>query len=331
MAQIVTTRPKVLVCGGAGFVGSCFVRMLVSAGLSTDRPETVTVLDKLTYSGNLANLAPVKGAYDFVCGDIGDAELLTQVVRGHDLVINFAAETNVDKAIADASEFMVTNALGTQTLMQACLDAGVGRVVQISTEEVYGSFDTDEGSWSEDALIAPTSPYSASKAGGDLIALAYARTHGLNVVVTRCSNNYGPYQYPEKVIPLFVTNLLEGKKVPLYGDGKNRRDWLHVEDHCRGIQLVAERGTAGAVYHIAGSLELSNIELTGQLLSTLGMGWDMVEWVADRKGHDRRYSLDDARLRALGFAPRIDFREGLARTIHWYAANPDWWKPLKAS
>ncbi|MEV4094723.1 dTDP-glucose 4,6-dehydratase [Streptosporangium saharense] len=307
---------KVLVVGGAGFIGSHYVRTLVADGVS------VTVLDKLTYAGNPANLRGVP--HTFVLGDICDAELLAEVVPGHDVVVNFAAESHVDRSISGAGEFVRTNVLGTQTLMQACLEAATPRVVQVSTDEVYGSIDV--GSWAEDAPLRPRSPYSAAKAGGDMIAQAYAITHGLPVSITRCGNNYGPNQYPEKVIPLFVTNLLQGRKVPLYGDGGNVRDWIHVADHCAGIRLVAERGEPGQVYHIAGTAELTNVQLTTLLLEACDAGWDMVERVEDRKGHDRRYSLDDSRLRALGYRPSVPFERGLAATVRWYADNPDWWK-----
>jgi dTDP-glucose 4,6-dehydratase len=313
---------RFLVTGGAGFIGSQFVRTL----LAGDRPEVrVTVLDKLTYAGNQANLAGVE--HTFVHGDICDAELLAEVVPGHDVVVNFAAESHVDRSIGGAAPFVTTNVLGTQTLMQACLEAATPKIVQVSTDEVYGSID--EGSWTEDAPLRPRSPYAAAKAGGDLIALSYATTHGLPVSITRCGNNYGPYQYPEKVVPLFVTNLLRGMKVPLYGDGGNVRDWIHVEDHCRAIALVAEAGLPGEVYHVAGTAELTNLELTQKLLTACGADWDLVERVADRKGHDRRYSLDDGRLRAMGYAPRVGFEEGLAGTVRWYADNPQWWKPLR--
>jgi dTDP-glucose 4,6-dehydratase len=319
---------RILITGGAGFIGSHFVRTMVAGGHPGWRDATVTVLDKLTYAGNLANLEPVKGAFEFVHGDICDADLLAEVVPGHDLVINFAAESHVDRSIASAAEFVRTNVLGTQMLLQACLDAGTGRIVHVSTDEVYGSIET--GSWAEDAPIAPNSPYSAAKAGGDLLAGAYARTYGLPVTITRCGNNYGPYQYPEKVVPLFVTDLMDGRNVPLYGDGGNIRDWVHVDDHCRGIRLVAERGEAGEVYHIGGTAELTNRELTQALLDAFGLGWDRVEPVVDRKGHDRRYSLSDAKLRALGYLPGTTFETGLAETVKWYRDNRDWWEPLKA-
>ncbi|WP_026414385.1 dTDP-glucose 4,6-dehydratase [Actinomadura oligospora] len=318
---------RILVTGGAGFIGSQYVRDLVSGVYPAFAGAEVTVLDRLTYAGNLANLDPVEGGYEFVLGDVCDSELLADLVPGHDVVVNFAAESHVDRSIASAGEFVRTNVLGVQALMQACLDAGVPRVVQVSTDEVYGSVEV--GSWDESAPLAPRSPYSAAKAGGDMIARAYAVTHGLPVSITRCGNNYGPYQFPEKVIPLFVTNLMDGLSVPLYGDGGNVRDWIHAADHCRGIQVVAERGEPGEVYHIAGTAELTNLQLTQHLLDALGVGWDRVERVPDRKGHDRRYSLDDTRLRALGYAPEITFEDGLAETVRWYAERRDWWEPLR--
>ncbi|MEU8275522.1 dTDP-glucose 4,6-dehydratase [Microbispora bryophytorum] len=319
---------KLLVTGGAGFIGSHYVRTLLTGGYPAFAGASVTVLDRLTYAGSLANLAPVEGRYDFVHGDVCDAGLLDEVVPGHDVVIHFAAESHVDRSIDGAADFVRTNVLGTQTLMDACLAAGVRRIVHVSTDEVYGSIET--GSWDEDAPLAPRSPYAASKAGGDLIARAYAVTHELPVCVTRCGNNYGPYQYPEKVVPLFITNLIEGRPVPLYGDGGNVRDWIHVSDHCRAIQLVAEVGGPGEIYHVAGTAELTNLELTRRLLDLLGASPDLVRRVEDRKGHDRRYSLDDRRLRALGYAPQVSFDDGLEATVRWYADNPSWWKPLRA-
>jgi dTDP-glucose 4,6-dehydratase len=320
---------RILVTGGAGFIGSHYVRTLLRGGYPGYERARVTVLDKLTYAGNLANLEPVAGSsrYTFVHGDICDEALLASVVPGHDAVINFAAETHVDRSISGAASFVIANVVGVQALLQACLDAGVGRVVQISTDEVYGSLAS--GSWTETATLAPNSPYAAAKAGGDLLVRAYAQTHGLNVSVTRCCNNYGPYQFPEKVIPLFITNLLDGRPVPLYGDGGNVRGWVHVDDHCRGIQLVLERGEPGGVYHINGDAELTNRELTQALLDCCGAGWDMVAPVTGRKGHDRRYSLDDGVLRALGYAPRIGFAEGLRQTVQWYREHRRWWEPLK--
>jgi dTDP-glucose 4,6-dehydratase len=321
----------ILVTGGAGFIGSHYVRTLLRGGYPRFQHAQVTVLDKLTYAGNLANLKPIamNERFFFVHGDICDDALLASVVPGHDMVINFAAETHVDRSIAGRSDFVVSNVRGVEALLQTCLDVGVARVIQVSTDEVYGS--VAYGSWTEDTALQPNSPYAAAKAGGDLLALAFARTHGLNITVTRCCNNYGPYQYPEKVIPLFVTNLLDGLEVPLYGDGQNVRGWIHVDDHCRGIQLALERGQSGTVYHINGNAELSNVELTHALLEHCGADWTMVAHVPDRKGHDRRYSLDDSRLRSLGYAPRVPFSKGLADTVRWYRANRRWWEPLKKS
>jgi dTDP-glucose 4,6-dehydratase len=320
---------RILVTGGAGFIGSHYVRTLLAGGYPGFDDAEVTVLDKLTYAGNLANLEPVAsgGRLAFIHGDICDGTLLAEVVPGHEMVINFAAETHVDRSIASAADFVAANVAGVQVLLRACLDAGVRRVVQVSTDEVYGS--VARGSWSEDAPLEPNSPYAAAKAGGDLMARAYARTYGLDVRITRCCNNYGPYQFPEKVIPLFVTNLLDGLKVPLYGDGENIRSWIHVDDHCRGIQLVLERGRRGHVYHIDGDTELTNIQLTQALLASCGAGWEMVARVPDRQGHDRRYSLNDSALRALGYAPRTPFPAGLTATVKWYRDNRQWWAPLK--
>jgi dTDP-glucose 4,6-dehydratase len=317
---------RLLVTGGAGFIGSHYVRTLLSGGYPGYEDAEVTVLDKLTYAGNPANLAPVSGRFTFVHGDIADAGLLADVLPGHDAVLNFAAETHVDRSIAGAAEFVTANVTGVQVLLDACRDARVGKVVHVSTDEVYGSIAA--GSWTEDSPLDPNSPYAAAKAGGDLLALAYARTHGLDVSITRCCNNYGPYQYPEKVIPLFATNLIEHKPVPLYGDGGNIRDWIHVDDHCRGIHLVLEKGAPGRVYHINGDTELTNRELTAAILAACGASWQMVVPVTDRKGHDRRYSLDDSLLRSMGYAPRIQFPDGLKATVAWYADNRHWWEPL---
>jgi dTDP-glucose 4,6-dehydratase len=250
-------------------------------------------------------------------------------MEGVDVVVHFAAESHVDRSISGSADFVLTNVLGTQTLLQGALDAGVGKFVHVSTDEVYGSID--EGSWPETHPLEPNSPYSASKASSDLLARAFHRTHGLPVSITRCSNNYGPYQFPEKVLPLFVTNLMDGGKVPLYGDGLNVRDWLHVADHCRGIQLVAEAGRPGEVYNIGGGTELTNRELTELLLDAMGADWSSVEMVTDRKGHDRRYSVDITKISTeLGYAPRVDFAEGLASTVKWYRDNRPWWEKLKA-
>ncbi|GAA0725730.1 dTDP-glucose 4,6-dehydratase [Dactylosporangium roseum] len=322
---------RILVTGGAGFIGSHYVRTLLQGGYSAYAGAQVTVLDKLTYSGNLDNLRPVASdpSYTFVQGDICDADLVAQVLPGHDAVVHFAAESHVDRSILGAGPFVTTNVLGTQVLLDAALRAGVGRFLHVSTDEVYGSIA--EGSWTEEWPLAPNSPYSASKAGSDLLALAYHRTHGMDVVVTRCSNNYGQYQFPEKVIPLFITNLLDGRKVPLYGDGGNIRDWLHVSDHCAGIQLALEKGRPGEVYHIGGGQELTNRELTEQLLAACGRDWDAsVEYVEDRKGHDRRYSLSIEKIQnELGYVPAVSFDRGIADTVAWYRDNRPWWEPLK--
>nr|CAP11384.1 4,6-dehydratase [Streptomyces olivaceus] len=322
---------KILVTGGAGFIGSQFVRALLSEELPSGKGAQVTVLDNLTYSGNEANLAPVadKPGYTFVHGDIRDYAVVDDAMRGQDAVVHFAAESHVDRSILDSSPFVTTNVLGTQVLLDAAKRHGVGRFVHVSTDEVYGSIS--EGSWTEDWPLAPNSPYSASKAGSDLLALSYHRTHGMDVVVTRCSNNYGQYHFPEKMIPLFTTNLLDGKKVPLYGEGLNIRDWLHVSDHCRGIEMVLRGGRAGEVYHIGGGTEVTNRELTGLLLDACGAGWDMVEHVEDRKGHDLRYSLSIAKIQEeLGYTPQVTFAQGLADTVQWYRDNRAWWEPLKA-
>jgi dTDP-glucose 4,6-dehydratase len=322
---------KILVTGGAGFIGSEYVRGLLAGDLDGSADNSVTVYDKLTYSGNLANLAPVADdpRYRFVQGDINDAALLDQVLPGHDAIVHFAAESHVDRSITGAAEFVVTNVLGTQSLLDAARRHGIGRFLHVSTDEVYGSID--EGSWTEQWPLAPNSPYSAAKAGSDLLVLAAHRTHGLDTVVTRCSNNYGHYHFPEKMIPLFVTNLLDGKRVPLYGDGGNVRDWLHVSDHVRGIHLALAKGRAGQVYNIGGGTELTNKELTARLLEACGADWGSVDNVPDRKGHDRRYSLDITKISTeLGYVPQVSFDQGLARTVQWYRENRAWWEPLKA-
>jgi dTDP-glucose 4,6-dehydratase len=311
---------RIFVTGGAGFIGSAFVRSVLR-----DSYAAVTVLDLLTYSGNRTNLP---AGVSFVRGDIRDARLVRELLPGHDAIVHFAAESHVDRSISGAEPFVSTNVLGTQVLLDAARLSGVDRFVHVSTDEVYGSIS--HGSWTEERPLAPNSPYAASKAGSDLMALAAHRTHGLDVVVTRCSNNYGPYQYPEKVIPLFVTNLLDGGTVPLYGDGGNVRDWLHVDDHCRGIRTVLEKGRAGEVYNIGGGTELTNRELTSRLLSACGASWDQVVQVPDRKGHDRRYSVDISKIQTeLGYAPEVDLDAGLAATVAWYQANRAWWEPLK--
>jgi dTDP-glucose 4,6-dehydratase len=321
---------RVLVTGGAGFIGSHYVRKVLGGAYDTMADAEVIVLDKLTYAGSESNLEPVRidPRLRFVRGDICDRELVRELMTGIDLVVHFAAESHVDRSILGAADFVLTNVVGTQTLLQAAADAGVGKFVQVSTDEVYGSIA--EGAWTEDHLLEPNSPYSASKAGGDLMARSFHATHGLPVCVTRCSNNYGPYQFPEKVIPLFVTNLMDGRKVPLYGDGLNVRDWLHVDDHCWGVQLVADAGRPGEIYNIGGGTELTNLELSRRLLAAFDADESMVERVADRKGHDRRYSVDYGKIATeLGYRPLMSFDEGLAGTIAWYRENRAWWEPLK--
>lgn len=320
---------RYFITGAAGFIGSHFVRQLLAGEYGTD-VTSVTVYDKLTYAGNLENLATVADdpRYKFVQGDICDGELLDQVLPGHDVVVNFAAETHVDRSIHGPQDFIITNVVGTQTILDACLRHGIARTVHIGTDEVYGSIDV--GSWTENEPLLPNSPYSAAKAAAEMLVRAYFVTYGLNISSTRCSNNYGPYQFPEKVVPLFVTNLIDGGKVPLYGDGMNVRDWLHVDDHCRGIAIVIAKGQAGESYNIGGGLELNNRELTERVLTVMGADWSSVQPVEDRKGHDRRYSVNDSKVRALGYAPQHQFEEGLTETVAWYRANEAWWRPLKA-
>lgn len=322
---------RLLVTGGAGFIGSHYVRSVLNGAWGGAEPEQVIMLDKFTYAGNRANLDPVAGdpRLEIVEGDILDRELVDSLISRVDAVVHFAAESHVDRSILGARDFVMTNVVGTQTLLDACLALGVDKFVHVSTDEVYGSIS--EGSWDEDEPLLPNSPYSASKASSDLLARAYFRTHGLPVCITRCSNNYGPYQYPEKLIPLFVTNLVDGARVPLYGEGTNVRDWLHVDDHCRGIHLVLEKGRLGETYNIGGGTELTNKELTALLLDATGTDWSRVEQVADRLGHDQRYSVDISKIAAeLGYRPEVPFEQGLAETVQWYRDNRVWWEPLKA-
>ncbi len=321
---------RILVTGGAGFIGSHYVRTVLADCWGLTRPDQVVVLDRLTYAGTLTNLTAVVDdpRLRFVEGDILDRALVDSLMAEVDAVVHFAAESHVDRSILGAADFVMTNVVGTQTLLDSALEYGIERFVHVSTDEVYGSID--DGSWDEEQPLEPNSPYSASKASSDLIARSYFRTHQLPVCVTRCSNNYGPHQFPEKVIPLFVTNLIEGGTVPLYGEGANVRDWLHVDDHCRGIHLVLQGGRPGEVYNIGGGTELSNRELTGMLLAACGADWDSVRRVEDRKGHDLRYSVSIDKIRGeLGYEPVVDFEQGLADTVAWYAEHRDWWQPLK--
>jgi dTDP-glucose 4,6-dehydratase len=321
---------RILVTGGAGFIGSNFVRRTLEDAYPGLEGAEVVVYDKLTYSGNLANLAPVAESprYSFVKGDILDAAQLDATLPGIDAIVHFAAESHVDRSVKDAGAFVETNVVGTQRLLDAAMRSGTPRFVHVSTDEVYGSIA--EGSWDEARPLEPNSPYSASKAGSDLLVRSFHRTHGLNASITRCSINYGPYHFPEKVIPLFVTNLIDGKHVPLYGTGENVRDWLHVDDHTRGIAMVLVGGRAGEVYNIGGGTELSNLELTQLLLDATGSDWSSVDRVEDRKGHDLRYSVDIGKIRnELGYEPLVPFDQGLAEVVQWYRDRRDWWEPLK--
>jgi len=321
---------KLLVTGGAGFIGSNFVRRALAGELPGLADPTITVLDALTYSGTLTNLTSVENHphYTFVQGSILDEQLLSELVPGHDAIVHFAAESHVDRSVKDAGVFVDTNVGGTQRLLDAALHAGNMRFVHVSTDEVYGSIE--QGQWDENEPLLPNSPYAASKAGSDLMVRSFHQTHHLDTVITRCSNNYGIHHFPEKLIPLFVTNLIDGLHVPLYGDGTNVRDWLHVDDHCRGIALALTKGKAGDIYNIGGGTELTNKELTEKLLEATGRDWSFVDHVDDRKGHDQRYSVDITKIsHELGYKPQVDFATGLAHTIEWYRINRDWWEPLK--
>jgi dTDP-glucose 4,6-dehydratase len=317
---------RICVTGGAGFIGSAFVRNVLR-----DHPEDeIVVLDKLTYAGNLENLASVADdrRYRFVRGDICDAEVVAATVAGTDAVVNFAAETHVDRSISGPQDFIRTDVLGTQVLLEAVRALGVGRYLQVSTDEVYGSIM--QGSFREADPLRPSSPYSASKAAADLLVLAYRQTYDLPVLITRSSNNYGPYQYPEKIVPLFITNALEGKPLPVYGDGRNVRDWIYVDDNCAAIDQVLRHGAAGEVYNVGGGNEIENLQLTQVILDELGLGREVLRFVADRPGHDRRYSIACEKVRALGWQPRIAFADGMAQTIAWYREHGDWWKKIKS-
>jgi dTDP-glucose 4,6-dehydratase len=316
---------KLLVCGGAGFIGSNFVRR----ALAGDAAVEVVNLDKLTYAGNPDNLRAVENdpRYSFVQADIVDREAVLKAAKGVDAIVNFAAETHVDRSITDPEAFLRTDIMGTHTLLEAMRELGIGRMVQVSTDEVYGSVET--GSSTEDCPIVANSPYSASKAGGDLQVLAYHRTYGVPVMITRGSNTYGPFQYPEKLIPLFVTNALDGERLPLYGDGLNVRDWLHVDDHCAGIEFVLKNGEPGQVYNVGGGNERTNLEITGIILDELGLTEDSIRRVPDRPGHDRRYSLNCDRLGTMGWSPKLDFESGLRETVRGYRDNSWWWQRIK--
>lgn len=318
---------KLLVTGGAGFIGSNFIKRQISQnhlGVGGIR-----VLDKLTYAGNINNFTKLElEQFELVQGDICDRSLVEKLMKDTDIVVNFAAESHVDRSINNASEFVLTNILGTQVLLENSVKFDVQKFVQVSTDEVYGSID--EGSWDEVCKLHPNSPYSASKAGADLLVRSYHQTFGLNTNITRCSNNYGPYQHPEKAIPLFITNLLQDKEIPVYGTGSNVRDWLHVSDHCRGIELVIERGRKGEIYNIGGGTEVTNIQLAEKIVSILRKEVSKIKFVKDRLGHDKRYSVDIGKIsRELGFQPEVNFDEGLIDTVKFYENNPEWWKAIK--
>jgi dTDP-glucose 4,6-dehydratase len=317
---------RILVTGGAGFIGSNYVRRIADGTLGGI--SKITILDKLTYAGTLTNLSEVASdSYEFIQGDICDSGLVGKLAKVHDLIVNFAAESHVDRSINGAKDFVVTNVLGTQTLLDAVRNSQVKTYLQVSTDEVYGSIKS--GSWPETDPLLPNSPYAASKASGDLICRAYNKTHGLDIRITRCSNNYGRNQFPEKVIPLFITNLIDGKKVPVYGTGLNVRDWLHVDDHCRGIHLALTKGAAGEIYNIGGGTELNNLELTNLILEKMGKNEDSIEFVEDRKGHDFRYSVDTSKISdRLDYEPMVAWESGLEETVEWYRENEAWWRPL---
>jgi dTDP-glucose 4,6-dehydratase len=316
---------RLLVTGGCGFIGSNFIRLV----LEKYKDTKVTNLDKLTYCGNSANLTDVSGdiRYSFVKGDICDKNLVEGLMSGVDAVVNFAAETHVDRSIKYPDDFITTNVYGTKTLLEAARKNGVSKFVQIGTDEVYGSVPL--GLSSEDDPLKPNSPYSATKAAADLLALSYYTTYGLPVIVTRSSNNFGPYQFPEKVVPLFITNLIDGLKVPLYGDGGNVRDWIFVRDNCEGIDAVMRGGKPGEIYNIGGGNHLSNVDLTSAILSAMGKGKEFIENVKDRPGHDRRYALDCSKISVLGWKPPCDFTGDIERTVKWYRENEPWWRVLK--
>ena len=316
---------RILVTGGCGFIGSNFIRLL----LGKYKDLHIINLDKLTYCGNPENLKDIdgEGRYSFVKGDICDAPLVEKLALECDTIVNFAAETHVDRSIKYPDDFLMTNVFGVKTLLETAKKTRIKRFIQIGTDEVYGS--VSEGLSKEEDPLKPNSPYSATKAAGDLLALSYNMTYALPVIVVRSSNNFGPFQYPEKVMPLFITNLLRNKKVPLYGDGGNVRDWLYVEDNCEGIDLILRQGDPGGVYNIGGGNHLSNIDLTGRILAATGKGEDLIEHVNDRPGHDRRYALDSSRIRELGWTPGADFDECLKKTVKWYKENEPWWQPLR--
>ncbi|MCG2693932.1 dTDP-glucose 4,6-dehydratase [Candidatus Parcubacteria bacterium] len=320
---------KLFITGGAGFIGSNFIRHILKR-----YPEYKVInFDKLTYAGNLENLKDIADSpnYKFIKGDICDKEAVASALQGADVIVNFAAESHVDRSIMDDNAFLKTDIFGVKILLEAVKQLGIKKMIQISTDEVYGDYES-RGFAKEDSLLLPSSPYSASKAGGDLLSLAHHRTYGTPVVITRSSNNYGPYQYPEKIISLFVTNLLEGKKVPVYGDGEQIRDWLYVQDNCEAIDLVLHKGEPGEIYNIGAcqNPEIDNLELTKKIIEACGKNESSIEYVKDRPGHDRRYAIDTEKMRALGWRPEISFEDGLKRTVEWYKNNREWWEKIKS-
>lgn len=322
------SRSVYLVTGGAGFIGSNYIRYL----FKKYKDIMIVNLDKLTYAGNTANLKDIESSenYIFIKGDICDTKVVNKVFREYhpDYLINFAAESHVDRSIGNPDDFIRTDIFGVYILLEASKELGIERFIQISTDEVYGSIE--KGSFTEESILKPSNPYSASKTGGERLAYSYFATYGLPVIITRASNNFGPYQYPEKLIPLFVTNALEDKQLPIYGDGRNVRDWLFVEDHCRAIEFILQKGKVGEVYNIAGASEKENIQITNHILELLGKSNSLIRYVADRIGHDRRYSLDASKLYNLGWKQEYEFGDALKETIQWYKENSDWWKPLKS-
>jgi dTDP-glucose 4,6-dehydratase len=316
---------KLLVTGGSGFIGCNFIRHMITKYPAYD----IVNLDKLTYAGNPENLADLESSprYTFIKGDICDPSAVDRAMKDVDYVVHFAAESHVDRSIADSSAFIRTNVLGTHTMLEGALKHKVKKFVHISTDEVYGSIK--KGSFVETDILTPSSPYSSSKAGSDLLALSYHITHKLPVMVTRCTNNFGPYQYPEKLIPLFVTNLLEGKKVPVYGTGMNIRDWIYVLDHCKAVDFVLHNGSPGEIYNIGGGAEKTNVEITKKIIELLGKDESAIEHVADRPGHDLRYSLDCSKLKKMGWKPEYSFDEALRNTVEWYVEHRPWWEKLK--
>ena len=315
---------KILVTGGAGFIGSNYIRMMFKRYPAME----IINFDKLTYAGNPENLRDIPNpGYTFIKGDICDPDAVNKAMEGVDAVVHFAAESHVDRSIDDGSVFVRTNVLGTNTLLNCALQLDIKKFIHVSTDEVYGSIE--KGSFIEGDPLEPSSPYSSSKAGSDLLAMSYYITYGLPVSITRCTNNFGPYQYPEKLMPLFITNLMEGKKVPVYGTGLNIRDWIYVDDHCSGIDFVFNKGNSGEIYNIGGGSELTNLEITHRILKMLGKDESSIEFVEDRKGHDLRYSLDCTKLYKMGWKPEYDFNTALESTVRWYQDNRWWWEPLK--